>query len=321
MPRGRKPAATENEKMRYMILVFSIVGKDIDFVRKLPAKDKQALYDFIRESVDNNFGGTFLGATEQYGGMYSTIFADIEVPKDTSESNDKIGNIIAKESPDADLPKGISLKFMGVKGEPRRKSVSPPKTKKKKEMILKFTVLDSNNKKVGKLDSNSKEEIYEVVGNIIDTTNVSLKASTLTVMINSDVDIPDSVVAEGIVKRFDKEMGKTEGWWTLVYKGDFTDIKKVASSEGVYQLNVMQSSLPREVYMVPVSYFGKNKKVEKLLYKYMDVDAKVKDNTWAEFYNEVSRKLKLNMDKEFKPYIFREGDTYTIERMLWIDYE
>lgn len=79
--------------------------------------------------------------------------------------------------------------------------------------------------------------------------------------------------------------------------------------------------MPREVYMIPVSYFEKNKNIQETLYKYMDCDADVKDNTWAEFHNEVSDKLDLNMDKVFESFIYKENGTYTIKQMLWIDYE
>lgn len=95
----------------------------------------------------------------------------------------------------------------------------------------------------------------------------------------------------------------------------------MAAKSERYQLNVMQGDLPREVYMIPVYYFKKNKALKKLLYKYMDVDADVEENTWAAFHKEVFEKFDKNMDKEFKPYIFEDGETYTIKRILWIAYE
>lgn len=204
---------------------------------------------------------------------------------------------------------------------------------------LKFTILDvSKQKKVRSVNKSIKDEFYNFLsttqGDVVDRY---IEGSTLIVEIAVYNKKEADKIGKDIQAGSEEHADHTEFGFVLVYKGNITEEKiyktektkkkmstspsKYNKKEPVVQLNVMQSSLPREVYMIPVAYFEKNKKVKIILDKHMDVDADVEDTTWAEFYKSVSRKLGLNMDKEFNPFIFKEGGNYTITEMWWIDYE
>jgi len=313
-------------KTKETVLEFLILGGNNKPIGKTDKESKKEIYEVINGIVrakEVSIDGTNL----------SIVVSDI------ADVN-TLGNHIV-DAFDEEMGRtegGFTLVYKEHTTKKKGKKTITPTKKTKKEItlsyvretvVLKFMIVDILEKeKVTSFDKGTKDNIYHLLSEISnDIVDRSIRGNVLTIEIVRD-EKSETKIARDIEKKFKTDPNHGI---VLVYKGDFTQkqkqVKKKVSptkykkGEPVYELNVMQSSLPREVYMVPLSYFEKNKKVETLLHKHMDVDADVDDTTWAEFHSAVSRKLHLDMDSEFRPYIFKDGGTYTIEQMWWIDYE